>query len=73
MLNDTDSWPVTCAVCGNMFPREIGPLKQTTSVTCPRCRTSLSFHRSVFVSTLGNAKAHVELVARTTVLTEKKA
>jgi hypothetical protein len=73
MLDDAESWPVTCAACGNVFPREIGTLKQTTSVTCPRCRADLTFHRSVFVSALKDAKAQMDLVARTIVLTEKKA
>ncbi|HTB48280.1 MAG TPA: hypothetical protein VK741_31990 [Acetobacteraceae bacterium] len=72
MLDDADSWPVTCAACGNVFPREIGTLKQATSLTCPRCRTDLTFHRSIFVSALKSAKVQVDPVARTTVLTEKK-
>jgi hypothetical protein len=70
MLNDTDSWPVTCAVCDDVFPREIGKLKQTANITCPRCRTDLTFRAARFVNMIEQLKGHLSLVAGNTVLTE---
>jgi hypothetical protein len=56
-----------------MFHEEIGKLKHTAGITCPRCRTDLTFRTAVFVSMIERARSDLALAAGNTRLTEKKA
>jgi hypothetical protein len=73
MLNDTDSWPVTCAECGNVFHEEIGKLTRTFSVTCTRCGEDLAFHNAAFLNLLDQARRNVGGLAGGATLTARKA
>ena len=63
MLNDTDLWPITCAECGKIFEKEIGWLKHSTSVVCPKCRSDLAFRNDTFLQILENAKGTLAHIA----------
>jgi predicted nucleic acid-binding Zn-ribbon protein len=72
MLNDTDTWPVTCVNCGHIMYEKIGCLKQTVDLTCPHCGIHLKFHRDEFAQSIEQHRRSIEMLARSKQWTERK-
>ena len=72
MLNEGDSWPVTCINCGQTVLIEIRHLKTRTEFTCRRCGRTFEFLTQVFINALEQTRAGVRAVRDTTVLLAKK-
>ena len=64
MFGDHDLWPVTCSECGFFHDAEIGVLKATECVRCPRCGSDLAYCSEGFQNQLRSAKEAFEHVAR---------
>jgi transposase-like protein len=62
MLNDTDTWPITCIECGHKTLVEIGRLKTKGEFTCHRCGRTFEFLTKVFLSSLEQLQATVRFI-----------
>jgi len=72
MLNDTDEWPITCPECGHETRKQIGWLKNNSSLTCPRCGFVGEFYTDAFIKMLDHLKKAISGAARATGLFKKK-
>ena len=73
MLDDAYSWPVTCAVCNNAFPSGNRHAEASNQPHLPPVSHGPDVPQIHLCKRAQKRQGQVNPVARTTVLTEKKA
>jgi hypothetical protein len=64
MFGDRDLWPFPCSECGFVHHEEIGILKATDHVRCPRCGSDLAYYSESFQNYLRSAKETFKCMAQ---------
>ncbi len=71
MLNDADEWPIPCPECGHETRKQIGWLKDNSSLSCPRCGFVGEFDTEAFIQFLNHLKSTVFGAARSSGFVKK--
>ena len=71
MLNATDVRPVTSQTCGHITSKEIGWVKNSTSITCVQCGRAMWFHAHLYSQAIEELRKSIEIAAGNGVFTDK--